>query len=306
MNGIVFDIRRFSIHDGDGIRSSVYLKGCPLRCQWCQNPEGQDGRPTLWHFPSKCIECGDCVAACPRGALSSRDKAAAPKGPKPDAGGFIRIDRARCDECGACVEACPTASLGFVGRPMSVEEVLDEVLADAVFYDVSGGGLTLSGGDPVAQPDFSLALLRAAKARGLATAIESCLYLSTATLLDFLPVTDLFLADLKAVDPVLHQRGTGFDNALILRNLWELADAGARMKVRLPLIPGHTATRENVEAVAAFVRSLRGDIELELLNFNPLARDKYRIAGLTYALDGVSTRFSEEEMRRFRSWAGLS
>ncbi len=291
MKGTVFDIRRFSIHDGPGIRTTVFLKGCPLDCLWCQNPEGRTLEPTLWYFAGKCIKCGDCIAACPTGSLSATD----------DPNGFISIDRSSCTRQGACVDACPTGAMHFIGREMTVEEVLAEVMKDELFYAESGGGLTLSGGDPLHQHGFSLALLRAAKEKGLDTAMETCLYTADGKIRDFIPVTDLFLADLKLIDGELHRRYTGVDNGPILRNFRTLADAGANILVRVPLIPGHTATAENLRAVRDYVRSVRSDIRIEALNFNPFARDKYRVAGIPYVFQDITAPFSESEMAEFRS-----
>jgi pyruvate formate lyase activating enzyme len=298
VRGTVFDIRRFSIHDGPGIRTTVFLKGCPISCLWCQNPEGRSIEPVLWYFRSRCIRCGDCVRACPTGALSLTEGAE----------GYVHIDRAACTNIKECVRVCPTGALTYVGEEKSVEEVMAEVRKDRLFYEESKGGITLSGGDPLYQPDFSAAILGAARAEGIHTVMETCLFAATERLLAFLPLVDIFLADIKFMDPIAHKKGTGADNGLILANFSELARRGASLVARVPLIPGHTANEENLRAIGAFVRSRQGPdgraagIPIELINWNPLARDKYRIAGEAFEFMDATRSYPEEDMARFRAW----
>ena len=220
MTGCVFNIQKFSIHDGPGIRTTVFLKGCPLRCLWCHNPEGLEPSPEIEFEPSKCIGCGACVSACPAGC-QTMDEAGR---------GF---DRSRCDRCGKCADVCLTGSLKRVGRRMTVGEVMAKVLDDRLFYETSGGGMTLSGGEPFFQPDFALALLEAAKKEGLHTALETSGFCSRAVLIKAVPLTDLFLFDYKATGDELHKRLTGVLQAPILENLRALSDAGAKILYRL-------------------------------------------------------------------------
>jgi len=267
MEGTIIDIKRFTIHDGYGIRSTVFLKGCGLHCAWCHNPEGIADSIGLWYLSRPCIRCRACVDVCPEGALSAHEGAEA----------FIRIDRQRCTTCGRCVEACPTTALSFDGRRLSSREVVDTLLRDREFYAQSGGGITISGGDPLIQHDFAAEILAACKNAGVHTAIETCLHGAWSILESFLPLTDLFIVDLKLFDPRQHREYTGHDNSLIQENYRKLAALGRDLLTRIPLIPRVTAVRENITAIARFVRECNPGGRVELINFNPLAENKYRL-----------------------------
>jgi pyruvate formate lyase activating enzyme len=265
MDGNIIDIKRFTLHDGPGIRSTVFLKGCGLRCAWCHNPEGIENSIDLWYLPRQCIRCRSCLGSCPEGALSADE----------DRDTFIVIDRERCTKCGRCVEACPTNALAFDGQRLSSDAVADILLRDREFYRQSGGGITISGGDPLVQHGFAREILERCRAAGLHTAIETCLQGSWDILESFLPLTDLFIVDLKLADPQQHRKHTGQGNDLIRENYRRLADLGRDMLTRIPLIPGATARRDNIEAIARFVRESNPGGRVELINFNPLAENKY-------------------------------
>lgn len=275
--GTIFNIQRFSIHDGPGIRTTVFLKGCPLRCFWCHNPEGLRPRAEVQFYPSRCIGCGECVRACPESAQEL------------SAGGERIYRRERCVVCGECVEVCFAEGLQVVGREVGPAEVMREVLADRVFYETSGGGMTLSGGEPFLQPEFSLALLAAAKAEGLHTAVETTTQCRWEHLESALPLVDLFMVDIKHIDAEKHRAATGVTNHTILANIRRLAATGKLLIFRVPVVPGVNDTPEEVGAIAAFVSSLgaeRADggagLTLELLAFHRLAEEKYRSLGLEY------------------------
>ncbi len=302
MDGNIIDIKRFSLHDGEGIRTTVFLKGCGLRCAWCHNPEGMDGGISLWYLGSQCIRCRACLGVCPSGALSS------PDGEEP----FIRIDQGRCVKCGRCVEACPTTALSFDGRRLSSAAVAEIVLRDRDFYRQSGGGVTISGGDPLVQHRFALEILATCRAAGVRTVIETCMQGPWEVLEAFLPVTDSFLVDLKLSDPIMHERFTGRGNTLIRENYRRLAAAAKDLLTRIPLIPGVTATEDNIRALARFVAESNPGGRVELINFNPLAADKYRLMdrdrsffrGMkplgSEALDGLYGILAEEGLKPVR------
>lgn len=275
--GLVFNVQRFSIHDGPGIRTTVFLKGCPLRCFWCHNPEGVYPRLEVQFHSSRCIGCGECARICPPGAQELL-----PSGERV-------YHRERCITCGECVEACFAESLQITGREVSVYGLLREILADRVFYETSGGGLTLSGGEPMLQPEFSLALLAACKAEGLQTAIESTLLCRWELIEAALPLTDLFMVDIKHLDDAKHRAATGVSNRPILENIARLARTGKPVIFRTPVVPGVNDTPAEVGAIAAFIAGLAhnrpGGLEglsYELLAFHRLAEEKYHSLGLEY------------------------
>ena len=267
MDGTIIDIRRFTLHDGQGIRSTLFLKGCGLRCAWCQNPEGMDAAVGLWYLTKQCIRCGLCEASCPVSAISLHA----------DDDPYVRIDRELCTRCGDCVTACPTTALSFDGSRISAEEAAATLLRDVEFYRQSDGGITISGGDPLVQHEFALEVLGFCKRSGVHTAIETCLFGNWEVLERFIPLTDLFIIDLKIANSALHAEYTGRPNDLILDNYARLARAGVELLTRVPLIPGITATEANVRAMAGFIRDKYPGGRVELINFNPLAINKYSL-----------------------------
>jgi pyruvate formate lyase activating enzyme len=274
--GLIFDIRKYSLHDGPGVRTTVFFKGCPLECRWCCNPESQSGRPELVWVGERCLGCDQCLSACEQAALRT-----AP-------GGGKAIDRERCDCCGVCARRCPGEALNLIGRRVTVEEVLAEVTRDALYFEASGGGLTLSGGEPLAQPEFAAELLRRYKheEKGGHTAVETCGFVAWPVIERVAPDVDLFLYDLKHLDPDEHRRLTGQDNRLVLDNARRLAAAGHGLVMRLPLIAGVNDRREQLEAAADFILSLPGVRRLDLLPYHRLGEPKYRRLGKAYALEG--------------------
>jgi glycyl-radical enzyme activating protein len=267
VTGRITGIQRFCIHDGPGIRTTVFLKGCPLRCVWCHNPETQQAGPQLGFTASSCIGCGSCLPACPRGAQRLVD-------------GIRSLDRPSCTACGGCAAACPTGALELVGRQATVADVIAEVERDRPFYLQSGGGMTLSGGEPLAQPDFATALLEAARAAGLHTCVETCSQVDPAVLDRVLPLVDLFLCDLKETDPVRHRTWTGVGNERILANLRRLHAARAHMRLRCPLIPGLNDREDHFAGIAALARSMPGIEGIEVMPFHRLGEGKRTRFGL--------------------------
>jgi pyruvate formate lyase activating enzyme len=269
--GILFDIRRYSIHDGPGIRTTVFLKGCALSCLWCHNPESQGSGPDLILRDNRCIRCGACVEACEHGAIAWTD-------------GRPVTDRAKCRGSGRCTAVCYADARSLAGRSMSVEEVLAVVERDRPFYEESGGGLTVSGGEPLLQPFFTAALLKAAKARGIHTALDTCGHASWRSLDRLRRDVDLFLYDVKLMDEARHKLFTGAPNRRILENLRALAAAGHRIVLRVPLVPGINDDEENLDALRRFAASLPGLAGLDLLPYHRIGVDKYARVGRTYPL----------------------
>jgi pyruvate formate lyase activating enzyme len=278
LTGRILHLQRLSTEDGPGIRTTVFFKGCPLRCAWCHNPESLSREPQIQWFPVRCLGCDTCLPACPDGCLT-----------RTEAG--LVIDRERCQGCGECAEACPAGAIELLGRTITVDELLGELCKDRAYYEASGGGVTLSGGEPTLQADFAEALLRGLKVEGIATALDTCGLCSPDTLDRLLPFTDLVLYDLKLYDLDLHRQHTGASNRQILDNLIHLRQVQSRMPqpfrlwIRTPLIPGATATLENLTALGGYLSDqLDGCVERwELCTFNNLCRDQYTRLGLEWA-----------------------
>ena len=264
-NGIIFNIQRYSIHDGPGIRTTVFFKGCPLRCYWCQNPESQSNEAEVFLTTGNCTLCGRCVAVCPTGASSLLEDSST-------------IDRSKCIGCGKCVEVCPVEARKLVGSYVTKDEIMGEIMKDVKFYENSGGGVTLSGGDPMGQPEFALSIIRSLKEAGLHTVLDTCGYAAWSTLKRLLEFTDLVFFDLKTIDTKKHREATGRPNRLILENAKRIA--GYRpMRVRVPMIPNFNDSPEDVRAIARFVREELGAIDMDLLPYNKLGEVKYERLG---------------------------
>jgi pyruvate formate lyase activating enzyme len=267
MTGRIFDIKKYSIHDGPGIRTTVFFKGCPLGCLWCHNPEGIDMAPELMHWPSRCSRCYACISACPPGAISK------------DGSGAVVIDTNTCDHCGKCAEACLYDAMQVVGKETTVDDLVREIEKDRVFYEQSGGGATFSGGDPLAQPEFLEELLDALRDRGIRTAVDISGF-APAPLLDRISGrTDLILFDLKIMDEAKHRDLTGVPNARILENLKRLAANGTEVWVRIPLLAGVNDDEENIDATIAFLKSLRNIKNIGLLPYHSGGNEKARRLG---------------------------
>lgn len=266
MMGRIFDIQRFCVHDGPGIRTTVFMKGCYLRCLWCHNPESWEYEQSLSWMPSKCIACEACVPECPEGALRMVTNKAARR--------VAALDREKCTVCGKCAAACEPKALEMVGRDVTVEDVMAVVLRDLEYYTESGGGMTLSGGDPLFQPDFSEALLKEAKKHNLHCCVETSGFADWADLERLVPCTDLFLYDWKETNPELHESFTGRPNDRIRDNLKKLHATGAKIVVRCPMIPEYNARAEHLDGIAALSRELPDLVGVELLPYHRLGRAK--------------------------------
>jgi pyruvate formate lyase activating enzyme len=278
---MVFDIERFAVHDGPGIRTTVFLKGCPLRCRWCHNPEAMSREPQLAQFKRNCIACGACIRNCPRDALAtSRDG--------------IAIDRDLCDDCGACTEECYAEALVISGRDMTAAEVLDEVKKDTVFYTNSGGGMTISGGEPLLQPDFTEALLALAREAEIHTCLDTSGSGPWSAIEPLLPLTDLVLYDLKTVSPEVHRELVGGSLDGIIENLKRICADSVTVRVRIPVVPGCTDAPENIAAIADLAASLPAIEAVELLRYHKLGESKYGTLGLTYPLTGLEPPTDEQ------------
>lgn len=273
--GNISNIQRFSVHDGTGIRTVVFLKGCPLRCQWCQNPEARTEKGCLIHVPARCISCFTCISACKATAIKMQEN-------------HIQISAEKCIYCGECVKTCPAGAITASGQMMTVSDVFNRVLRDEPFYKTSGGGVTLSGGEPLQSFSFSLALLSKLKDAKIHTAIETCGYAPWENLLEIAKVTDLFLYDLKHTNADTHKYYTGVGNELIVNNLLKLASFHKNIVVRVPLIPGVNDQEENLRQTAKIVVDA-GIHELHILPFHQFGRQKWKAIGEKYLFDNFSS-----------------
>jgi len=283
-SGTVFNIQKYSVQDGPGIRTTVFLKGCPLCCQWCHNPESISPRREIIVIENRCIACGECRAACRFG------ETIAGEGPLP-----ARNDQ--CTLCGACVDACPTGARQMIGRTMTVAEVMAEAVKDQVFYEDSGGGVTISGGEPLLQPKFLLALLNAMRTASINAVLDTTGFGCTEHLLAAARLSDLVLYDLKAFDEQRHRVLTGISNRSILSNLQALDQVHQNVWIRLPVVPGFNDDLVELKKIAELVAGLRSVTLVNLLPFHRTGLHKYERLGQVHGLDGV-TAPSEELMER--------
>lgn len=264
IRGHIFNVQSYCIHDGPGIRSTVFVKGCPLTCRWCQNPESQLAKPQLMFYVDKCVSCGGCAAVCPEGAVAWQPES------KP------ATDRDTCTACGACAAVCPAKAREITGQTVTVGEALEQALADKLFFDGSGGGMTISGGEPLMQPEFTAALFEAAQAEGVHTAIETCNFASRAVVDRVYAHVDLALCDIKHMDSAVHQAITGVPNEGILDNILYIRRTLKKpMAIRIPVVPGYNGDLENIGAAARFVAEQLGtDVPLHLLPYHRLGESK--------------------------------
>lgn len=282
IRGTVFNVKKYAVDDGPGIRTTVFLKGCPLRCWWCHNPEGQSPRPELMYKSPRCIRCGECAKICPKRAISRKAKG-------------ISIDRKRCNLCGKCSLKCPTEALVIIGRDMGVGGILKEIEKDSLFYDESSGGITFSGGEPLMQLGFLNALLHECKDRNLRTALDTSGFASSKAIDLISDKADLFLYDIKLVDDRKHRKYTGVSNELILKNLRKLAKNGDKLLIRVPLVPGINDSEDDITKIADLMH-LNGIKRVSLLPYHRSGIDKYKSLGRAYKLK--RTRPSSEESLR--------
>jgi len=291
--GRVFNIQRFSLHDGPGIRTTVFLKGCPLRCLWCHNPEGMSASHPVSFQPEKCVACGECVRVCPEGAH------------RLEASGSSTThlyDREACKTCGKCTEFCDSGTLEFVGRPVAVADVMKEVIQDRAFYLTSGGGMTISGGEPLAQLDFTIALLRASREQGIHRCVETSGYASWERLRSLIPLVDLFLYDWKETDAERHQDFTGQSNLIIIENLQALHEAGGKVQLQCPIVPGFNDREDHLAGIAALAQSLPHLEGVRLLPYHPLGESKLARFGLRPVPNMSRQPLDPVQLDRWANW----
>ncbi len=285
ITGLVFDIKKFSIHDGPGIRTTIFFKGCPLTCWWCHNPESQAVGAEIVFGQGKCIRCHACLVRCEQEAISWNGD------------GVASTDSQKCTLCGQCVEACYTEARQIVGQKMTVAQVMEKIEEDIAFYDESGGGVTFSGGEPLLQRNFLLALLRACKEKEIHTAVDTCGFASWEKLDSIREYVDLFLYDLKLMDDASHRKFTGVPNKLILENLQALSQQGHNIALRIPIIPGVNDDDENLRRTGAFAATSLHLKRVDILPYHYTAIDKYdrlhKVYGLSETRPPLDERMAE-------------
>ena len=279
--GIIFNIQRFSVHDGPGIRTTVFMKGCPLQCRWCSNAESVNNKPELGIIRSSCNNCGRCLSVCPEEAISFD-------------GNIIQFNRDRCTACGECVAVCCTGALTIYGKQVTLDDVFKEVNKDKAFYGDSSGGVTVSGGEPLIQADFVTALFQRCREAGICTCLDTCGYVVTDKLKEVLAFTDYVLYDIKHMDADCHQQLTGVANDLILNNAEVVAESGNPIIYRIPLIKDINATTCNITKTAQFVKALGNGIAVELLPYHRLGIGKYQTLDKPYPGEAFQTPSDEE------------
>ena len=281
MTGVIFNVQKFSIHDGPGIRTTVFLKGCPLRCQWCANPESQLARVQITYDQKKCLHCGKCVQICPEKALTMGEN------------NRIHVDFNRCVGCLTCTRECPGKALTHEGEMKSVEELVNVCLQDKVFYEESGGGVTISGGEGMSQPDFTESLVKSLRKKGIHTAIETTGYVSAEVFQRLAPLFDLLLFDMKHYDPIRHQEGTGVRNERVIKNMIWARQSGLTVLPRIPVIPGFNDSLKDAAGLAALLNRI--DFRrVQLLPFHQMGERKYELLNRDYAMKGVKALHSED------------
>lgn len=278
--GLIFDIKHYAIHDGPGIRTTVFMKGCPLACRWCHNPEGVDPAPFWTYQPERCIHCGACVDNCPQQALRLAPEGVVPSG-------------APCRKCFTCTQICPAEARQQIGRKVAAEEIFYEIRKDIPFYDTSGGGVTFSGGEPLMQAEFLLELLELCGSEHIHRAVDTTGYADPDILMAVAAHTDLFLYDLKIMDSAKHEKYTGVSNRLILDNLKQLANIKTALIIRIPLIPGINDDTDNLDRTGAFLNLLPGIIKVDVLPYHAFQKSKYIRFGINNRDDTTAPPSSE-------------
>ena len=276
---MIFNIQKCSIHDGEGLRTLVFFKGCPLRCPWCANPESQAYDCEIAEYPSKCIGCGLCIAKCPQHAISAEG----------------RIDRNLCPkDCTACTDICYAEAKKHIGKAYSIDELFEEIKKDKIFYDMNGGGVTFSGGEPLTHGAYLTQIARKCRENRINVCVESCGYSKFETFQDALAYIDAMFMDVKIVNPERHKAVTGYSNELILSNIRRISEYGIPITIRTPVVPGYTDSPENIAEIAQFVSTLPSVKEYELLVYHNLGESKYGALGKSYLLKGIKPPTDEE------------
>jgi pyruvate formate lyase activating enzyme len=269
--GRIFNIEKYAIHDGPGIRTTIFFKGCPLRCWWCHNPEGQNIEPELVYREGRCIGCGECVKSCSRKALLLATQ-------------HVSLDRRKCSACGKCAQVCPSEALSIAGRDLSADETIKEIERDKVFYDESKGGVTFSGGEPLLQPDFLGEMLHECNKRDIHTVLDTSGYAPRKVIERISRKVDLFLYDIKTMNKSSHRKYAGVSNNLILQNLKKLGETGSRLAISLPVIPRINDDPKNILGTCEYISSLPNVEYVSLLPYHRAGMDKYKNLGKPYRL----------------------